>query len=226
MVTKENGNVRILSVGFLFILSFFYFVNPLTRTALGIFMIFLGITILIYSLKDYQGTLIGITKKSLGKSIFIASVVSVVFFIVAKLVPAFSVLYPNLPNAVSDQLRWFTVILIAPVGEELFFRGSLLGYLRRFKTLSKKRIWIAILISAMFFSVFHIVAYAGDISGLANFSQVFASFGANISSFVSAFIVGILFGYLAVKTDNLWTTIIAHSLLNLIIFSLLSVVII
>jgi membrane protease YdiL (CAAX protease family) len=223
-IEKSNKNVRNIAVGVLFVLALFWLINPLTRFALGIYLVFLGVSILIYSLRDYQRELVGISSRNLIKSFIWSGLVSFGFFLVTRFIPSFSILYPQLPNAVSDNLRVFIIFAVAPICEELFFRGSLLGYLRSFSKPSSKRIWISIILTALAFSIFHIVAYAGDIAGLSNFSQVLGAFGSNVSAFFSAMIAGTLFGYLAVKTDNLTSAIIAHSLLNIIIYTSLTII--
>lgn len=78
------------------------------------------------------------------------------------------------------------VCLAAPVGEELFFRGAVLKSLQLYG--SK----FAIIISAVLFGLVH-----------GNFEQI-----------PFAFFAGLIFGYIAVKTDSLFYPIIFHIINN------------
>lgn len=74
------------------------------------------------------------------------------------------------------------VCIAAPVGEELLFRGAIL------KSLSTYGSKFAIIISAVLFGMVH-----------GNFEQI-----------PFAFLAGLIFGYVAVKTDSLYYAIILH----------------
>ena len=74
--------------------------------------------------------------------------------------------------------------IFAPIGEEIGFRGILLGGLLK----TRCRTWIAILISALVFALFH-------------------GFGAN---FVTAMLFGILVGWLYWRTGSIIPGIIIH----------------
>ena len=74
--------------------------------------------------------------------------------------------------------------IFAPIGEEIGFRGILLGGLLK----TRCRTWIAILISALVFASFH-------------------GFGAN---FVTAMLFGILVGWLYWRTGSIIPGIIIH----------------
>ena len=92
----------------------------------------------------------------------------------------------------------FTVTVIAPIAEEVEFRGALL---RRMLQSPKLSPWVAIGCSAVFFSVGHV------------FSVMI----------VNALLVGLLFGWLYYKTRNLLLTISLHmannTIYSLILFS-------
>lgn len=83
-------------------------------------------------------------------------------------------------------LQLFTVAILVPVMEEFAFRGVLLSALRRHGT------GFAIVCSSLIFSLVHL-----------DFANV-----------VFAFIAGLTFGYLYVRTGNLWITIAIHALNN------------
>lgn len=78
------------------------------------------------------------------------------------------------------------VVLLAPIVEEWLFRKQLIGRLRRFGELP------AILVSALFFALFHL-----------NLFQFFYAFG-----------LGVLFGYVYMRTSKLRYTVGLHMLIN------------
>jgi membrane protease YdiL (CAAX protease family) len=88
------------------------------------------------------------------------------------------------------------LIIIQPVGEEIFFRGFLLDKLNN---LFGKM--VAIMITSLLFGVAHL------------------SLG-NIYPAILTLIIGFLLAILVIKTNNLYSAIIAHILFNVISFSL------
>lgn len=81
-----------------------------------------------------------------------------------------------------------TLVIVAPVTEELFFRGLILrGLLKRYSTVT------AIVWTSILFGVIHMNPY--QIGG--------------------AFVVGIFLGWLMLRTGSLWPCLLAHSLFNL-----------
>ena len=226
MTQKENGNVIKLIIGLGTLLLFLYIINPPFREASGIYLIMLGLTWLIYSSKVYQDELIGINKRNLGKSFFWAFLIGVGFYVLSSLVPGLSLGLPTLPGAVSDGLKFFTVVFVASIAEELFFRGGLLGYIKKFSP-SKRQIWLAIIIQAVAFSLFHLGAYISGLYAYPDFATALTAINANISSFIVAFIFGILSGYIVSRDGirNLVFSIILHIIFNFIIYTKLVVLI-
>ncbi|WP_270563298.1 CPBP family intramembrane glutamic endopeptidase [Clostridium beijerinckii] len=81
-----------------------------------------------------------------------------------------------------------STVFIAPIFEELFMRGIILEQLsRRYKPI------ISITVSALLFAIMHL----------------------NVSQGVNAFLIGIIFGLVYLKTRNLIQTILLHGLNNL-----------
>ncbi len=76
--------------------------------------------------------------------------------------------------------------IFAPLGEEFVCRGVILG------TLKKHGNWWAILMSAMLFALIHMNFYQGPY----------------------AFLMGIVLGYVAVKTGSIWCPVIIHMINN------------
>ena len=109
---------------------------------------------------------------------------------------------PELPNIVEQEFdmilkdRWgyFAVGLLAPVCEELVFRGAILRSLLQWTS----RHWLAISISALLFALVH----------------------ANPAQMPHAFLAGILLGWLYYRTDSIVYGIVFHWVNNSIAYVL------
>lgn len=99
---------------------------------------------------------------------------------------------PPLPNIIEEEMsmilqnRWgyLTVGILAPLGEELVFRGAVLRALLRWTP----RHWMAIAISALLFALIH----------------------ANPAQMPHAFLIGLLLGWLYYRTDSILPGIVYH----------------
>ncbi len=87
---------------------------------------------------------------------------------------------------VSILLALVRTIVLPAFFEEFIFRGILLGQMRRYGD------GLAVLVSAMLFGLFH----------------------TNVQQIPFAFLVGLAFGFILVKTNNIWITIAAHGFNN------------
>jgi membrane protease YdiL (CAAX protease family) len=80
-----------------------------------------------------------------------------------------------------------TLVVVAPVTEELFFRGVVLGgFLRNYRSVT------AVLLSSLLFAVIHL----------------------NPWQFAAAFILGIVFAWWFIRTESLWPSLLGHTLAN------------
>ncbi len=79
------------------------------------------------------------------------------------------------------------VVVVAPVAEELFFRGFMLGGL---------------------------VAAVGDLRAIVVSSALFAAMHASIGTFIPLFAAGVLLAWLYLRTRSIWPPIAAHSTQN------------
>lgn len=109
---------------------------------------------------------------------------------------------PELPNIVEQEFdmilrdRWgyFAVGLLAPVCEELVFRGAILRVLLSWTP----RHWVAIAISALLFMLIH----------------------ANPAQMPHAFLIGLLLGWLYYRTDSVVPGVVYHWVNNTIAYVL------
>ena len=109
---------------------------------------------------------------------------------------------PELPNIVEQEFdmilrdRWgyFAVGLLAPVCEELVFRGAVLRALLQWTP----RHWVAIAVSALLFALIH----------------------ANPAQMPHAFLIGLLLGWLYYRTDSIVPGVVYHWVNNSIAYVL------
>ena len=108
---------------------------------------------------------------------------------------------PDLPNIVEQEFdtllstRWgyLTIGLLAPVAEEIVFRGAILKTL-----LTKYRPWVAIALSALLFSVGHL----------------------NPAQMPHTLLVGLLLGWLYYRTDSIIPGVVYHWVNNTVAYVL------
>ena len=95
-----------------------------------------------------------------------------------------------LNQLVGNPIGIITASIVAPVVEEVVFRGAILRALLQ----KKWSPWIAIVISAAIFGIIHL----------------------NLTQGVSAFVVGIFMGWLFYRTRSIWPGVILHMMNNTI----------
>lgn len=108
---------------------------------------------------------------------------------------------PNFINEAFDELAVspiilvLSVIIVAPIYEEIVFRGILL------KGMSKKiNPTIALVVSALLFAIVHM----------------------NIPQGINAFLLGLVLGFIYLRTESIYLSIFAHCLNNILALSLSS----
>ncbi|MGP4108834.1 lysostaphin resistance A-like protein [Virgibacillus sp. L01] len=99
--------------------------------------------------------------------------------------------------------EWLNTILLVGITEEIVFRGFLLR-----KLMDSFRFWIANTITALLFVSIHFPIWI--YKGLFEFPFI-------LSSLITAFVLGIIFGFVYKKSNSLWSVIIIHSLYNLLV---------
>ncbi|MDJ0954419.1 MAG: CPBP family intramembrane metalloprotease [Acidimicrobiia bacterium] len=135
-----------------------------------------------------------------------AASVGIMAILIVGLAARFDVLRGDLDFVLEDS-RWFILILALVPGlwEELAFRGLMLSNLDR-----RYRPWIAILLSSLFFGLFHISNLL-----LRDFDQV-------IMEMMLAAAVSIGWGYAVVKTGSVLPAMVSHYCINVFIGLLLA----
>ena len=124
--------------------------------------------------------------------------VSIVFIFTAMYVLNLLIEQIGIPNTLEDTfldmssnpLGIISMALLAPILEELLFRGAIQGYLQKVC----KKPWSAIIISSLIFGVVHM----------------------NPAQIPFAFLLGMMFGWLYYRTGSLLPGIVGHALNNTI----------
>ena len=105
-----------------------------------------------------------------------------------ELFPAYSNLSDNLVAGQPVWLQFLTIGILAPIAEELVFRGLIFARLKEWM-----KPWLAMILSALIFGAYH----------------------GNIVQFVYAFFMGLILALIYYRTGTLFTCIAAHVVANL-----------
>jgi membrane protease YdiL (CAAX protease family) len=112
-------------------------------------------------------------------------------------------LFPG--DYLGQALFFFGAAILAPIGEEVLFRGYLFGSLRRLAGDSRAGIVIAYSVSALVFALAHSLAASEGV----------------IALLVPSFLIGLVFAWGFDRSGSLLPGIVAHALNNSIAFAAL-----
>lgn len=226
-ITKTNKYTRRVILGGFVILSFLGAVIPTIRSAVFINLMFLGIAWLVFGGPEYQDNVSSFRSKGAVISIFYGFIATILFYLATRFIPGLSLAFPSVANSIGDSLRFFLVVIVAPPAEEIFFRGSLLGY---FGELFPKAKHLDVWLQGIAFSLFHLGAYILGFYALPDIASGISAFTANLSVFIVALSFGTISGYVLKygknTKKNLWFSTVFHWGLNAIAYSLAIAIII
>ena len=100
-------------------------------------------------------------------------------------------------------LSIFATIILAPVTEEILFRGVSFGFLKK----AGLKFWLVNIIQALLFGVTHMNIINGIVGGVEYFNIVQGTY---------AFVLGLFLGYLRERTGKLWAPILGHIVFNFV----------
>ena len=146
------------------------------------------------------GVEIGMTGTMWGKDVLIGAGVGFGYVLLSSILPAFFSLGQPKFLGIEQATAFIIVAVLAPLLEELFFSGAIRNVLVQ---LNVKPITTAVLV-ALAFAAFHAYAFT-------------AGFYASVQSpFVGAFLFSILMSATLImfQTNNLLTSVTAHSVVN------------
>lgn len=104
--------------------------------------------------------------------------------------------FSDLTNQLQFLVTFISIVIVAPVAEEVMFRGYLFGKLR--KTV---KVWIAVILSALLFAVAHL----------------------QFNVALDTFALGVVLALLRVGSGSIWASILLHMLKNGVAFYFLFV---
>lgn len=125
------------------------------------------------------------------------------FIIIKNVFPQVSIGIPAVDVLAVSGITFFSTIILAPIIEEIVFRGVIQGFLR-FVGLP---LLIAILLTSFGFSITHYTAYT------------VGGYVSNVNTFVGAGLFGLFSSILATWRKSLLPSIIMHMFVNIIIVS-------
>jgi membrane protease YdiL (CAAX protease family) len=169
-----------------------------------------------YVVKKVQTTRseIGVTRYPLWKDILITPAGLIIYLLLSAILlfsltriwPGFNVNqkqdvgFSNVIQQYQFILAFLSLVIVAPIAEELLFRGYLFGKLK--KTIP---VWLAILVTSLVFGAFHLFnsgALAWDLA-------------------IDTFALSIILCLLRVVTGSIWSSILLHMVKNGIAFYIL-----
>lgn len=130
------------------------------------------------------------------------------FIVLNLLSPAITIGFPNLGLAITPIATLFVIGILAPIIEEILFRGALFGLLE----LLNINVVLAVLLQAAAFTTYHYTAYGASLAA--------------VGAFIGAFLFGIIAMFVTIKRQSLLPSIILHSIFNIYLLSKLAVVVI
>ena len=136
--------------------------------------------------------------------------IAVVMKVIECIVPSFNIEQAQQlgfsPSMITTQVElllvYFTLAVLAPVAEELLFRGYLFGKINRYLSTP-----VTVLLTAFVFSALHL-----GLGALVDLQW-------NVA--IATFVLGIALGSLRSVTGNLWASIILHMIQNTVAFLIL-----
>lgn len=131
------------------------------------------------------------------------------FIILNLLVPSISIGFPLVPQATQGE-RLLVIGGMAPIGEEIVFRGAMLTALSALPFGSVVDGTITFVSQIGLFSIYHVKAYAGsfDVQKITN----------SIGAFIGAAIFSLLATVLVLWRRNVLSSIFFHAIVNIYLF--------
>ncbi len=145
-----------------------------------------------FSILIKPGVVISLLVFAAGGQLLVGGVLNLLSSIFPETIASYKELVGKFNGSGSAALIIASIVL-APLAEELIFRGLCMGYLlKAFPVSGRSRGWIAIIFQAIMFGLFH----------------------GNVVQIIYGTVMGILFGMVAVKTRSLLPTVFMHTFIN------------
>ncbi len=221
MVTQENLRViKIFLFPLLLIIGLFITVTYEEFAKPGFIALALCLmSLVVYYLPQFQEELLGL---KLGKNLIIAvcigAGISLFAWGLSQVNPALSIGMPFISLAIRDDLRFFFIVFMFPILEEIFFRSVMQGGLMEVYGLSPMK---ANIIQTIFFMFYHLYAYGVVLGAYALWVEAYGAFAAVSGLFIAAGTMGFIWGWAARhrKIENIALNIVSHIIINGILFT-------
>lgn len=215
-VKENNLVIKIFLIPTLFVAFILTFIVEELRTVGILYMVMDAFALFIFSQKKYQEEVIGI-KSQFVAPLFVGVGTAVAFLILKRLSPAFSLLTPAIALSVAENLRFFVIVILAPVAEECW-RSSVIGLIEDTYNL-KKRFWITNSVQGSIFAMIHILIYGVVLGAYDSWVQVYGAVAFISGALFAAFLFGIVSGYLMRKFQNVTPSLVSHLTINFYLYS-------
>ena len=213
---KENSRVVKFIIAPTMAISFLMaFVIPEFRTVGALYFLMATFSLVIFSLKRFKEEVIGI-KKGIAQPLFIGAGTALGFFILSKIAPSFSLLTPTISLAISEDVRFFVIVLLAPWIEEAW-RSAVIGFIE--DVYKPKKFWITNLAQSSLFSGLHVLVYGVALAAYAKWIEAFGALNAVLGSLIAALAFGLISGYMMKKFKNIIPSGVAHMIINFILIA-------
>lgn len=113
--------------------------------------------------------------------------------------------FQNLVMQYEYIVAFITLVVIAPIAEELLFRGYFLG-----KVSARTNKWISVLVTAIIFGLMHVPGFTAD-----------GGFQLQWGAAADTFSLGLVLGALRVFTGSIWAGVLLHMIKNAIAYYVL-----
>lgn len=190
------------------------FIFPEIRLALALYAAMNILSLNAYRQRHYQEEIYGIKKGAFKKYLWGLGIGGA-FLILSAISPSFLLLTPTLSLAVSEDIRWAIIVILAPIAEEVW-RSAIIGYIR---DIYKWKFGGTNVAQAVIFALLHTLVYGVAFHAYDQWYQVYGAFNAVAGSLIAAFVFGLLSGYAMDKFKDVVPSIASHQLINFYLIS-------
>lgn len=207
---KENGRVIKFFIVPTLLISFLLAFSVAELRVAGILYVVMDLyALFIFSQPRYKEEIFGISSNILAPLV-IGVGTGIGFLILTIISPIFSLLTPTIPFTVSEDVRFFIIVIIAPLAEESW-RSATIGLIRE---IYRTKINIAIVISAILFAALHLGVYGIGFGALQTWLGLYGQFTAIVGFLFVALLFGLLAGYMNKTFNTILPATIAHIIIN------------
>lgn len=216
-MSKEKENSRVVRyIIFPMMVSAFigFFIIPEARIPFALYFGLALWSLVAYRQKDYKEEVYGIRGNVFLQ--YLGGVgIGIGFLILTGIMPFFSLLTPTLSMSIISQVRWYIIVIMAPLLEEPF-RSATKAYIEDIYKISFGK---ANFFQAVIFALLHVLVYGIGLSAYDKWVQVYGAVLAIGGSLFAAFFFGIISGIMMKKFKSVVPSIGAHQTINFFLWT-------